>query len=213
MSETPESAPVNLPNANAYGADQIKVLKGLDAVRKRQVEAFGTEDEMSALSSDDPDPIDEMDLAKLRPLALAAFARLPEDKRQLIMLAYFRDQSRQELSVRLGIPANTVKTHLRRGMAALAVRLRTTSVFARMIGFSSDVVDATEQLLRVADRFEPRAVDLGKVGDRYFTFTSGYGFDASVVAQIDAHPRAKARMGHWYGAYAGVRPMLARNAA
>jgi diacylglycerol kinase family enzyme len=80
-----------------------------------------------------------------------------------------------------------------------------TSVFARMLGYSSDVVDATEQLLRVADRFEPRQVDLGKVGGRYFTFTSGYGFDASVVAQIDKHPRAKARIGHWYGAYAGVK--------
>jgi RNA polymerase sigma-70 factor (ECF subfamily) len=91
----------------------------IDAVRKRQVEAFGTEDELSALSSDDPDPIDEMDLAKLRPLALAAFARLPEDKRQLIMLAYFRDQSRHQLSVRLGIPANTVKTHLRRALLEL----------------------------------------------------------------------------------------------
>jgi diacylglycerol kinase family enzyme len=80
-----------------------------------------------------------------------------------------------------------------------------TSVFARMLGYSSDVIDATEQLLRVADRFEPRRIDLGKVGDRYFTFTSGYGFDASVVAEIDAHPRTKARIGHWYGAYAGVK--------
>lgn len=80
-----------------------------------------------------------------------------------------------------------------------------TSVFARMLGYSSDVIDATEQLLRVADRFEPRSIDLGKVDARYFTFTSGYGFDASVVAQIDAHPRAKARIGHWYGAYAGVK--------
>lgn len=83
-----------------------------------------------------------------------------------------------------------------------------TSVFARMLGYSSDVVDATEQLLRVADRFEPRRIDLGRVGDRYFTFTSGYGFDASVVAQIDAHPRTKARIGHWYGAYAGVKTAI-----
>lgn len=91
----------------------------IDSVRKRQVEACGTEDEMSSLSSNDPDPADEMDLAKLRPLALAAFARLPEDKRQLIMLAYFRDQSRHQLSLRLGIPANTVKTHLRRALLEL----------------------------------------------------------------------------------------------
>jgi diacylglycerol kinase family enzyme len=74
-----------------------------------------------------------------------------------------------------------------------------------MLGYSNDVIDATEQLLRVADRFEPRRIDLGKVDERYFTFTSGYGFDASVVAQIDAHPRTKARLGHWYGAYAGVK--------
>jgi RNA polymerase sigma-70 factor (ECF subfamily) len=88
----------------------------IDAVRKRQLEAFGCDDEMAALASDDPDPVDEMHLARLRPKALAAFARLPEDKRRLIMLAYLRDRSRQELSARLGIPANTVKTHLRRAL-------------------------------------------------------------------------------------------------
>ena len=51
--------------------------------------------------------------------ALAAFARLPEDKRRLILLAYLRDRSRQDLSIRLGIPANTVKTHLRRALLEL----------------------------------------------------------------------------------------------
>jgi RNA polymerase sigma-70 factor (ECF subfamily) len=91
----------------------------IDAVRKRQLEAFGCDDEMAALASDDPDPVDEMHLARLRPKALAAFARLPEDKRRLIMLAYLRDRSRQELSARLGIPANTVKTHLRRALLEL----------------------------------------------------------------------------------------------
>ena len=59
----------------------------IDAVRKRQIEALGTQDEMFALASNDPDPVDEMHLARLRPKALAAFARLPEDRRRLIMLA------------------------------------------------------------------------------------------------------------------------------
>jgi len=91
----------------------------IDAVRKRQLETFGTEDEMSSLASNDPDPVDEMHLARLRPLALAAFAGLPEEKRRLIMLAYLRHRSRHELSQQLGIPANTVKTHLRRALLEL----------------------------------------------------------------------------------------------
>jgi hypothetical protein len=33
-----------------------------------------------------------------------------------VMLAYLRDRSRHDLSVRLGIPANTIKTHLRRAL-------------------------------------------------------------------------------------------------
>jgi RNA polymerase sigma-70 factor (ECF subfamily) len=74
---------------------------------------------MATVASADPDPVEEMHLARLRPKALAAFAKLPEEKRRLIMLAYLRDRSRQELSTRFGVPANTVKTHLRRALLEL----------------------------------------------------------------------------------------------
>jgi diacylglycerol kinase family enzyme len=84
------------------------------------------------------------------------------------------------------------------------------NVFCKMLGIPSDVVDATEHLLRLADRWEPRAVDLGRVNGRWFTFAAGFGLDASVVERVDAHPSLKARFGAWYYATAAVGVFLRR---
>ena len=62
------------------------------------------------------------------------------------------------------------------------------NVVAKLLGIPTDVVDATEHLLHVADRWEPRTVDLGIVNGRYFTFAAGMGLDASVVKRVDAQP-------------------------
>ncbi len=79
-----------------------------------------------------------------------------------------------------------------------------TNVFCRTLGIPGDVVDAAEHLLRMADDFRPRRVDLGTVNDRYFVFGSGVGLDASVVERVDRHPRLKARFGEWYFTYAAL---------
>ncbi len=79
-----------------------------------------------------------------------------------------------------------------------------TNVWARTLGIPNDVVDATEHLLRIADDFRPRRVDLGRVNGRHFVFASGVGLDASVVERVDAHPLRKARYGAWYYSAAGV---------
>jgi diacylglycerol kinase family enzyme len=73
-----------------------------------------------------------------------------------------------------------------------------TNVFCRTLGVPNDVVDATEHLLGMADRFRPIRVDLAQAGDRHFTFSAGVGLDASVVERVDAHPYRKARFGEWY---------------
>jgi diacylglycerol kinase family enzyme len=79
-----------------------------------------------------------------------------------------------------------------------------TNVWARTLGIPNDVVDATEHLLRMADEWEPRRLDVGRVNDRIFVFASGVGLDASVVERVDAHPYRKARFGAWYYTLAGI---------
>jgi diacylglycerol kinase family enzyme len=84
------------------------------------------------------------------------------------------------------------------------------NVFAKMLGIPNDVVDATEHLLRLADRWKPRAVDLGAVNGRFFTFAAGVGLDASVVERVDAHPHLKSKYGHWYYVSAAIGVFLRR---
>jgi diacylglycerol kinase family enzyme len=84
------------------------------------------------------------------------------------------------------------------------------NVYCRMLGIPADVVDATEHLLRIADDWRPRRVDLGDVNGRKFTFSAGVGLDASVVERVDAHPRLKARLGEWYYTVTGVNTFTRR---
>jgi diacylglycerol kinase family enzyme len=85
-----------------------------------------------------------------------------------------------------------------------------TNVYCRMLGIPTDVVDATEHLLRIADDWHPRRVDLARVNERYFVFSAGVGLDASVVERVDAHPRLKARLGEWYYTSTGVQTFTRR---
>jgi diacylglycerol kinase family enzyme len=85
-----------------------------------------------------------------------------------------------------------------------------TNVVARSLGIPNDVVDATEHLLSLADEWEPRKIDLGKVDDRRFVFACGVGIDATVVKRVDAHPRLKSKAGPWYYSWAGVSAFYRR---
>ena len=79
-----------------------------------------------------------------------------------------------------------------------------TNVYCRTLGIPNDVVDATEHLLRMADDFQPRRVDTGRVNGRHFVFSAGIGLDASVVERVDSHPKLKARLGEWYFTWAAL---------
>jgi diacylglycerol kinase family enzyme len=79
-----------------------------------------------------------------------------------------------------------------------------TNVVCRTLGMPNDVVDATEHLLSLADDWQPRKIDLGKVDDRYFVFACGAGIDASVVKRVDRNPTMKGNAGPYYYSWAGI---------
>ena len=53
----------------------------------------------------------------------AALAELDEMQRQLLALAFFRGLSHEEIATHTNLPLGTVKSHLRRGLAALRGKL------------------------------------------------------------------------------------------
>jgi len=63
-------------------------------------------------------------MARRRPIALAALRQLSPERRKLIVLAYLKEESRNELSARYGMSPNTIKTHLRRTLLDLKVAIR-----------------------------------------------------------------------------------------
>jgi diacylglycerol kinase family enzyme len=84
-----------------------------------------------------------------------------------------------------------------------------TNVYCQMLGIPGEIIDATEHLLRMADVWRPRRVDLGTANGRCFTYAAGYGFDASVVKRIDRQPKLKQhRMRELYFVYCGVETVL-----
>ncbi len=79
-----------------------------------------------------------------------------------------------------------------------------TNVVARTLGIPNDVVDATEHLLGLADRFVPRRVDLGIANGRRFVFSCGAGLDASAAMRVDQRPKLKARAGPYFYSWVAV---------
>jgi diacylglycerol kinase family enzyme len=84
-----------------------------------------------------------------------------------------------------------------------------TNVLCKMLGIPGDIVDATEHLLAMADSWRPRRIDLGTANGRAFTYSSGFGLDASVVKRIEQSPRLKRhKLREYFFVYAAVETVL-----
>jgi diacylglycerol kinase family enzyme len=67
-----------------------------------------------------------------------------------------------------------------------------TNVFSRSLGIARDPVVATSELLDALRAGRSRRIGLGRVDERWFTFTAGLGIDADAVRRVE-QARGKGR--------------------
>ena len=148
--------------------------------------------------------------------------RLPEDRR-LEVVAELRRRFRLEVyetparagaveiagsAAQAGVPTviafggdglvNEVANGLAGTVSALAVIPGgTMNVFARALGIPVEPLDAVARLLERWDA-GTRTVPLGKMDDRYFTFSAGCGFDAEAAERVERDLPSKRRFGELF---------------
>ncbi|WP_460061306.1 sigma-70 family RNA polymerase sigma factor [Streptomyces sp. YKOK-I1] len=91
--------------------------------RLRLVAAAG-----SQLALTDPDR-DRPEAALDRVLVRGELARLPAPQQRVLRLTFYEDLTQTQIAERTGWPLGTVKSHARRGMQRLRVRLEPESLF------------------------------------------------------------------------------------
>lgn len=118
--------------ADTYRADQAKVSTWLthiarhhaiDILRRRSVRpdhfAVTLEDTPLRLETPGQDPQEMTEVALRRERVHAALARLPDDQRQALLLAYFSGYTHSQIAETLKQPLGTIKTRLRLAMQKL----------------------------------------------------------------------------------------------
>jgi diacylglycerol kinase family enzyme len=83
-----------------------------------------------------------------------------------------------------------------------------TNVFARTVGEPNDPVAAARLVADALAAGHHRRIGLGRVNGRYFTFHTGVGFDAAVVAEVEKRAAVKRWLGHPLFAYAAFKTWL-----
>jgi RNA polymerase sigma-70 factor, ECF subfamily len=94
--------------------------QAIDARRRFAEKVSGASVELDeTFAASLPDPLAMAEQTEALRLLAGCLGKLPQDRRELVLLAYYQGFSREELSVRCGRPVTTVKTLLRRSLMLL----------------------------------------------------------------------------------------------
>jgi RNA polymerase sigma-70 factor (ECF subfamily) len=104
----------------AYGwMATIARNRALDIARRTRPVSLEDMPEGFEPAAESEDPLASRDRSEDYAALMRCLARLEGDKRDLVLLAYYRGASREALSARYKAPIGTVKTWLRRSLAEL----------------------------------------------------------------------------------------------
>lgn len=98
--------------------------RALDEVRRKSPISLEQTSAAAELPDESEHPLDKKERSEELAKLLACLDGLDADKRTMVMLAYYRGMSREELSRRYSAPVSTVKTWLHRSLAQLRTCLK-----------------------------------------------------------------------------------------
>ena len=93
--------------------------RALDEVRRVQPGSLEDQPESFEPAADDVDPLAARERSEGLARLIDCLERLDEEKRAVVLLAYYRGVSREALAKRFGRPVATIKTWLHRSLAQL----------------------------------------------------------------------------------------------
>ncbi len=99
--------------------------RALDEVRRSNIGAMDDIDDHDDLPALSEDPLADRDRSERYKAVIACLNRLDTERRDLVLLAYYRGMSRDALARRFNRPTATIKTWLHRSLAQLRTCLAT----------------------------------------------------------------------------------------
>jgi RNA polymerase sigma-70 factor (ECF subfamily) len=99
--------------------------RAIDLVRKKAEISIEEEPEVLEVAAENPHPLDKREMSEELKRLLGCMGGLDEERRRLVLLAYYSGWSRDQLAAKFDKPVNTIKTWLRRSLAEIRECLET----------------------------------------------------------------------------------------
>ena len=90
--------------------------RAIDIVRRRSEVSIEDEPEAQNIAAESAPPLARREMTEELKRLLACLGKLDPEKQRIVLLAYYSGWSREQLSTKLDIPVNTIKTWLRRSL-------------------------------------------------------------------------------------------------